>query len=296
MLLTKAETAAQPDQPADQGADRLQLGPDAQALILFNPKAGSVNESDRDKLIAAVTEAGITRYALVGAEMMSAGLFERAKNFDVIIVLGGDGTANSVLELAPANAPPMVLLPGGTLNVLPRALYGELAWPAALAAGTANGKPFYIAAIFGAPTLLARAREAVREGDLIKAVSRARHFMKRAFSHRLTARPDRKRAKPAEAIGVLCPSFSGTVEGSDLEWVRLETNHLLDLARVSLRAIGEGWRKDPTIEIARCTHGDIRSSGVIPAVLDGEPKTFLSYVRIAYDPNGPLVVALPEEV
>ena len=302
MLRTESDLAVPPEELAP--APTSILGPDARALVLFNPKAGSVTEADRDKLIEALGKAGIKQYALVGAEKMTEGLFARAKNFDVIIVLGGDGTARSVCEMAPENAPPIVLLPGGTLNVLPRALYGELAWPEALAAalsrgvvkrlacGEANGKPFYVAAIFGAPTLLARAREAVREGDVLKAVSRARHFLKRAFTHNLSARPGRKKLASAEAIGVLCPSFSGVIDGADLEWVRLEANDLLDLARVSLRALGDGWRKDSTIEITHCKHGDIRSKGLIPGVLDGEPKTFLPYVRIAYNKNGPRVIAL----
>lgn len=280
---------------------------DARALVLFNPKAGGTTEADRDKLIAAIKAAGIEKYALVGAEMMSNRLFKRASDFDVIIVLGGDGTAKAVAERAPADAPPLILLPGGTLNVLPRALYGELAWPEALAAalshgevkrlasGRANGKQFFVAAMFGAPTLLALAREAVREGKMLKAWRRFRHFMKRSFSHSLRSRPDGKRYVEAEAVGALCPSYSGAIDGDGLEWVKLDPKLIVDLARVSLRAIGDGWRKDPAIEITPCCKGDIRSSGIIPAVLDGEPTTFLSHVRIAYDPKGPRVIALPRE-
>ncbi len=284
------------------------IGRDLQALILFNPKAGSVTEADRDKLIEAAASSGITRYALVGAEMMSDRLFERAKNFDVIIVLGGDGTAKTVAERAPDDAPPLILLPGGTLNVLPRALYGDLAWPEALAAalsrgqvtrlagGCANDKRFFVAAMFGSPTLLARAREAVREGHLIKAVSRARHFLKRSFSHRLRARAEKARFTSAEGIGVLCPSFSGSVNGEDLEWVKLTASHLIDLARVSIRALGQGWRNDSSVEITRCKRGEIRGHGFIPAVLDGEPTSFLSPIRILYDGKGPRVLALaPDE-
>lgn len=293
--------------PAPERAAKPLLGPDAQALVLFNPKAGGVNEGDQEKLIAALKAAGIERYALVGAEMMSKELFKRAKNFDVIVVLGGDGTARAVAQRAPLDGPPLILLPGGTLNMLPHALYGQLAWPEALAAalsrgkvkrlmgGRANDKRFYIAAIFGAPTLLARVREAVREGRPVTAWRRMRHFMQRAFAHRLLARPDGGAGQRTEAIGVLCPSFSGQLEGECLEWVRLDSKHLLDLARVSLRALGEGWRKDSTVEIAKCVGGEVRSAGVIPAVLDGEPKVFLSRVRIRYETNGPRVIALDPE-
>lgn len=280
------------------------LKPDAKALVFFNAKAGSVTEADREKLVAALGEVGIIQYALIGPEKLSAKLLQRANDFDVIIVLGGDGTARAVAELAPRDGPPMILLPGGTLNVLPRALYGELAWPEALkaalergritrlASGKANGKPFFVAAIFGAPTLLARAREAVREGRYLSAWRRFRLFLRRAFSRRVIARPNKEKAQTAAAIGVLCPSFSGEVEGEALEWVRLDADRMLDLARVSLRAIGNAWRDDPSIEIAQCHIGAIMSAGVIPSTLDGEPHTFFRHVRIAYDPKGPRVIAL----
>ena len=112
----------------------------ARALVLFNEKAGSVGPKDRDKLIEALGTAGIEKYALVGAENVSRRTFANASKFDVIIVLGGDGTARHAAELAPRNGPPLVLLPGGTLNILPRALYGELAWPEALAAALDRGE------------------------------------------------------------------------------------------------------------------------------------------------------------
>lgn len=285
--------------------DRI-LGADAKALVFFNPKAGSVRPGDEEKLIAALNAAGIEKYALVGPEKLTATLLQRARDFDVIIVLGGDGTARAVAELAPRDGPPMILLPGGTLNVLPKALYGELAWPEALkaalergvvkrlACGKVNGSPFFVAAIFGAPTLFARAREAVREGRYREAWRRFNLFTKRAFSTRLLARPATMKAEAAAAVGVLCPAFSGELEAEGLEWVRLDATRLLDLARVSLRALGNAWRDDPSIEIAQTRGGDIASHGVIPAVLDGEPQTFFRKVRISYDPKGPRVIALEE--
>ncbi|WP_395648319.1 diacylglycerol/lipid kinase family protein [Terricaulis sp.] len=277
------------------------------ALILFNEKAGSVRSGDRDKLIAAVQAAGVEQYALVGPEMTSANLFKLAKDFDVLIVLGGDGTARNVAEFAPANAPPLMLLPGGTLNVLPRALYGERAWPEALKdgleqgvvkrlpAGKANGAPFFVAAIFGEPTLLARAREAVREGQFLRAFRRFNHFTRRAFTHRVRARAQGHPMQKVAAVGVLCPAFSGEVEGKELEWVTLDASRLLDLARVSLRSMSNAWRDDPAIEIGQCKSGEISSPGLIPATLDGEPKTFVSSIKITYSPNGPRVLALEDK-
>jgi diacylglycerol kinase family enzyme len=280
----------------------------ATALVLFNEKAGSVGTGDRDKLIEAIGAAGIEKYALVGAENITPGLFERARDFDVIIVLGGDGTARSAAELAPRDGPPLVLLPGGTLNILPRALYGELAWPEALAAalergavkrlpaGRANGQLFYVAALFGGTTQLVHVREAMREGKLLTAWQRFRIALRRSFTRSLRARTGKGRMQKIEAVGVLLPSFSGGLEADDLEWVRLDARGVLDLARVSIRALTDGWRKDPAIEIGRALTGDIDVSlGYIHATLDGEPRRFYSRVHIKYDAHGPRVLALDAE-
>jgi diacylglycerol kinase family enzyme len=277
------------------------------ALVLLNEKAGSVGPKAGAELVDALNGAGVEQFVIVDATRMSRRSFQRANQFDAIIVLGGDGTARAAAELAPRNGPPLILLPGGTLNILPKALYGERTWAEAITAvlergverrlpvGRANGEAFYVAGLFGAPTLLARARESVREGKPLQAIGRFRHFLKRSFARSLRARAGKERMRKAEGIGVLCPSFSGGIEADHLEWVRLDAKHIVDLARVSLRAITADWRNDSTIEIGKCRSGDIYAPGIIPATLDGEPRTFLSYVRISFDKRGPKVLALDEE-
>lgn len=281
--------------------------PVRKALVLFNEKAGSVQPGDRERLIAALGEAGIDQYALVGADRMSRRLFARARDFDVIIVLGGDGTARAAAALAPRDGPPLVLLPGGTLNILPKALYGDLPWPQALSAalergvekrmpaGTANGERFFVAAMFGSPTVLARVREAAREGQLLTAVGRMGAYFKRAFTRSLRARASRNPFRKAEAVGALLPSFGGGLEGEGLEWVHLKANHFVDLARVSVRALGEGWRSDTAVDIWPARLGDVVSTGMIPATLDGEPHNFFGRVRVRYDAQGVRVLALETE-
>lgn len=278
----------------------------AKALILFNEKAGSVSAGDGEKLVDAVRRAGIEDFVVLGPERLSRKLLERARKFDVMIVLGGDGTARTVAELAPRDGPPLVLLPGGTLNILPKALYGDLAWPEALTAalergvakrltaGRANGEPFYVAALFGPTTLLARAREAAREGRPLAAWRRFQHAWRRSFTRPIRSRVGRQPMQRAEAIGVLCPAFSGGIEADTLEWVKLDARHVLDFARVSLRALTADWRNDSSVEIAPCKTSDIVSLAMIPATLDGEPRMFMSRVRVTYDPMGPRVIALEE--
>ena len=99
----------------------------------------------------------------------------------------------------------------------------------------------------------------------------------------------------SEAIGVLCPSFSGTPSDCDLEWVRLDASGFADLTRLGLRALGESWRNDPAVEARRCCGGEVHARGIMHATLDGEPRTFLSPVRIVSNAVGPRVITVPQE-
>ena len=288
-------------------ADAPPPAPARKALVLFNEKAGSVQPGDGERLVAVLREGGVEQFAIVGAGRVSRRLFAQARSFDIIVVLGGDGTARAAASLAPRDGPPLVLLPGGTLNILPKALYGDLAWPEALKAalergvekrmpaGLANGERFFVAAMFGAPTVLARVREAAREGEFAKAFGRMGSYLRRAFVRGLRGRASRDPFRQAEAIGALLPSFGGGLEGEGLEWVHLRANHFVDLARVSVRALGEGWRNDSAVETWQARAGDIVSPGMIPATLDGEPHNFFSHVRVTYDANGVRVLALQPE-
>ena len=51
---------------------------------------------------------------------------------NMLVVLGGDGTIRTAAEACTGTDTYLLPLPGGTLNMLPRALYGEVSWQDAL--------------------------------------------------------------------------------------------------------------------------------------------------------------------
>lgn len=272
---------------------------DIKALVIVNEAAGSVGPGGRDKLLGEIGALGLRATKSVSdlEQLCEADAAEA----DLIIVLGGDGTASKAASMF-CGGPPLVLLPGGTRNLLPHALYGIVAWPAALRAalahgrvvrltgGEANGRKFFVAAMFGAPTLLAGAREAARSGRLDLMISRLKQVFTRIFARRIAVRPLGGVATRAEAAGVLCPAYRGEVEGQSLEWVRLNAAQLVDLMRVGVRAVFGGWRDDAAIERSWSRSGEIRAVGAIPAVLDGEPTTFKAHVRVIMVTDGPNVL------
>jgi len=272
---------------------------DIGVLVIVNEAAGSVGPGGRDKLLAEIEALGArTTKSVSDLDQLCEG---DAANADLIVVLGGDGTASKAASMF-SNGPPLVLLPGGTRNLLPRALYGTLAWPDALRAvlehgrvaklsgGEANGRKFFVAAMFGAPTLLARAREAARSGKFDLMVSRLKQVFARLFARRIAVRPLGGLAARAEAAGVLCPAYRGEIEGQNLEWVRLNAAQIVDFVRVGVRSVIGGWREDPAIELSSARSGEIRAIGTIPAVLDGEPMTFKRHVRVRTLTDGPKVL------
>ena len=277
---------------------------DMRVGLVFNTLSGSTTEGQLDTALDTLARHGAAFtcvYDVTDIELLP----KEAGKLDLIVCLGGDGTARSVASAVRKNGPPVLLLPGGTLNILPKTLLGELAWPAALEealtrgevrpliGGTANGEPFFIAAMFGAPTLLARVREAVREGKWRRAWRSLNLFHRRIFSQRLVGRPDSRRMRAAEAVGVLCPSFSGVMDGEALEWVRLDAHNYGELLRVGMRALGPKWREDPVVHASNCRSGSILGKGLVTGTLDGEPRTFQTPIRIAYKADGPNVITLP---
>lgn len=270
------------------------------ALVIVNEAAGSVGQGGREKLLAAIEVLGPRVTKAVGdLDQICEG---DAADADVIIVLGGDGTASKAASVF-IDGPPLVLLPGGTRNLLPHTLYGAVAWPEALraalthgrvlrlAGGEANERKFFVAALFGAPTLLARAREAARQGRWDLMASRLKEVFTRIFARKIAVRPSGGVATRAEAAGVLCPAYRGEVEGQTLEWVRLNAAQIFDFLRVGVRSVMGGWREDSAIELSFSPSGEIRAVGTIPAVLDGEPTTFKAHVRVRMVSEGPRVLA-----
>ena len=92
----------------------------------------------------------------------------------VLVVLGGDGTIRTAAEACNGTGIYLLPLAGGTLNMLPRALYGDVSWQdalkstlaapsiKALSGGRIGDELFFVAAIVGAPGLWMEARESLR--------------------------------------------------------------------------------------------------------------------------------------
>jgi diacylglycerol kinase family enzyme len=215
---------------------------------------------------------------------------------DLVVVLGGDGTAALAASLCGSGGPVLAPLAGGTMNMLPHALYGLRPWPQALrealaggrvvevSGGEAAGRVFHVAAILGEPALWAEAREAVRRRPHL-ILAHARRAWARAFSGRLRYSLDGGETRKAEALALLTPLASRALESDDaLEAAAIDPHDALEAFRLGLAALMGRWRDDPAVTARPCRQGRVWAKGAIPAVLDGEPCRLPSPVRFGFRP------------
>ena len=287
----------------DAAAERRALTahiPLQRVLMLVNPLSGSVGAGATGEAQAILTE-----YAC-DAEVieLEAGRFDDqiaealAAKPDVLFVLAGDGTARSVASRAGAEGPLIAPLPGGTMNMLPKALYGTTDWKAALrtaleegepkavAGGVVEGEAFYCAAILGSPALWAPAREAVRTGKLKLAFAYARRALRRAFSGRIRYELDDRRTRRTEALVLISPMISKAMEASTgLEAAAMDPSSAADAFRLAAHALFDDWRQDPAV-LTRPTKGvRVRARSRIPAVIDGEPMLLGTSATVRFLPR-----------
>lgn len=99
-------------------------------MLLVNPKATTTNPRRRDVLIRALgaaVELTVEETAYRGHAAALAGT-AREKGYDVVAILGGDGTINEAVNgivdagADPESRPALIVIPGGSANVFARAL------------------------------------------------------------------------------------------------------------------------------------------------------------------------------
>ncbi|MBU1348362.1 MAG: diacylglycerol kinase family lipid kinase [Alphaproteobacteria bacterium] len=301
--MTDTLTPAEPTAPDDATAQARVLTPHvsiARIAVLVNPLSGSVGSraaSDVEAILAdydcqaeVVELSGETMDAQIDAALADAP--------DVLFVLAGDGTARAVASRAGANGPLIAPLPGGTMNMLPKALYGTTDWKAALRTALETGSPqfvsggrveehaFYCAGIFGSPALWAPAREAMRTGKLDLAWTYGRRALRRAFSGKIRVELDGGKARKTEALVLISPMISQAMDDPvGLEAAAMNPIDAAQAFRLAANALFSDWRQDPSVVTRPARRIRIRARSRIPAVLDGEPTLLPHDMVVTFMPK-----------
>jgi diacylglycerol kinase family enzyme len=279
--------------------------------VVANVASGSVGPGAPEQLADVLAEYGIGANIRTpdarGIAHCLQGAVDAAP--DLLIILAGDGTARAAAELCGPQGPTIVPLPGGTMNMLPHAVYGVRSWPDALrlalekgqervlGGGQVEGHRFLCGAILGSPALWAPAREAVREGHLKLAWLRARRAIDRAFTGRLRFALDGGPRDKAEAVILMCPVASKAMSDDEpaLEAAAIHIRNAGEVLRLGLHAVVSDWRSDSAVEAQPCEAARIWSAQAIPAVLDGETVRLKSVTEVRYVPAICRVLAPPKD-
>ena len=276
----------------------------ARVIMLVNPLSGGVGPiaADEAAIIFADYACEATVVALEGGQFDAQVQQALDARPDALFVLAGDGTAGTIASRAGPDGPLIAPLPGGTMNMLPKALYGTADWKIALRRALEEGAPqyvsggevtdghfhqaFYCAAILGAPALWAPAREAVREGKFGLAWAYGRRALKRAFSGRLRFSLDGRGDRRAEALVLISPMISKAMDDhTGLEAAAMNPSDALQAFRLAAHAVFDDWRQDPAVTTKAIQQATVRARSRIPAVIDGEPALLRHEARVRFIPT-----------
>jgi len=255
--------------------------------VVVNPKSGGVGAKAAAECEALCRAFEGVQWNLVEADPAKVGQAVEdalAKRPDLLVVLAGDGTARTAASLAGPDGPLIAPLPGGTMNMLPKALYGTTDWKEALnvaltdgavrpvGGGEVEGQAFYCAAVLGSAALWAPAREAVRSGAPKLAWLYAKRAFRRTFSRRIRFRLDDDNiASKSMALALISPLISRALEAPlGLEAASLNPAHAREAFRLATRALFADWRADPAVETRVVQKAQVWARTPIPAILDGE--------------------------
>ena len=289
-------------------ADAIRLS-ESKVGAIINTSSGGFDSESEHKMFCILQRAGIVepRVWCGSADEMTRSFAEPTEqSLDVLIVLGGDGTIRTAAEACAGKGPYLIPLPGGTMNMLSRALYGDVAWEEALentltapslkvlSGGRIAGKQFLIAAIVGAPALWAKPRESIREGNIVDAIEKGSIAFRNMFEPKVQYLISDGMKGEAKAVALICPVISKEMSDSEqaFEAAIIDVESAAAVVRLATTAAFGRWRDDRNILLTKTKRVNVQSSKDIPATLDGETVNLGRSAEIDFVPNA-LTVLVP---
>jgi diacylglycerol kinase family enzyme len=261
--------------------------PELKVGVIINTSSGSYDSESEQKMLSILTDAGVVdpKVWCGEAKEMERFFTEAAgQKLEVLIVLGGDGTIRTAAEACAEKGSYLIPLAGGTMNMLPRALYGNVPWEEALkktltapstkvlSGGRVANKRFFIAAIVGAPALWTQPRESMREGNIADAIKKGSVAFRRMFEAKVQYLISGGAKGESEGVALICPLISEEMSDSEqaLEAAIIDVESAAEVMGLATTAAFGKWRDDRNILLTKTKRVNVQSSKEIPATLDGE--------------------------
>jgi hypothetical protein len=244
--------------------------------MVTNHASGSADPARVEAMRATFAEGGqpIERVIVCGDEPLPSAAEVRSDAVDRVVIFTGDGTINGTADRLEGWDGEVLVLPGGTMNLLSRALHGERDVDMIIAATLAGevcatpvpvirgcGQAALCGVIAGPTTAWGEVREHMRRTDLRGLAESVPQAISRTFQGegvRVEGHPN-----SYQAI-YLQPSANGmTVEG-------VLADHAADLVKHGWAWLTGDFRNGPTERLAETDRVTLRGTSPVGLLIDGE--------------------------
>lgn len=269
--------------------------------VIVNTRSGSVPDNGDVLISEELTGLGheFDIYSVEGADLEDVWKQQDLIGCDGIIVWGGDGTISFVLSHACRADIPVLPLPGGTMNLLPKHIHGnDCEWRDCLSSALENGqtKPLagmqigdqmcYVGVLIGRLTRLAHSREHLRTGAVGSAVETLVGNDVLNLKTRLEVHGEDENWD-ATALGIFVPED----DTPGLDIASIDPDNLAQLVEMSVESLIGNWKTANGVEHRTVREIDIATKDEKPVsvTLDGEPRELKSPFSIAFCPEAATV-------
>ncbi len=251
---------------------------------IINTDSGSVPRNAEETILGVLSEFGHESdvRVITGSDLHDTCVELASTRADCLIAWGGDGTLACALNSVSHDGASVIVLPGGTMNLLSKRIHGELSDPeeilrTCLSKGVrqhipaieVGGQKIYVGIMVGEATRLAEAREYARKGDVPHVASTLveTDVLDTTTRIRINAGTE---ADEATALAAFVPDQPD--HQPNIYYVNPE--NIIDLVRMGFDSLLGDWANADGVMTAH--HETFRLEALkgeakIPAALDGEP-------------------------
>ncbi|RYE00664.1 MAG: hypothetical protein EOP61_13350 [Sphingomonadales bacterium] len=256
--------------------------------FITNPNSGTATKAKCEALEAVFKERGLK---LAGRtefpdEKLPKGKDLTAQGVDTVVLFAGDGTINAALCALAEWEGDFLILPGGTMNLLAKALHEEMdpqkiihaahetKKRVALPFVEAGGNRAFVGLILGPAAAWARAREAARKGRIGRMFSAVRSAWRKTF--------DRKgiRVTGAPALGDRYQAVFVFPHLDGLDVAAVDAREWSAIAKLGWDWVTGDWVAGHSVTEARTQELRLAGSKPAMALFDGEPVNLEADARI----------------
>lgn len=249
--------------------------------FITNPASGTTSAAKCDALEAVFAERGLslagrTRFP---ADPLPDGAALEAAGVDTVVLFAGDGTINAALCALAEWDGAFLILPGGTMNLLAKALHDETDPHKILHAAhgcdrrvalpyiVAGEHRAFVGLILGPAASWFRAREVVRKGRFGRLVAAVRGAWRNTFHRRGV------RVEGAQGLGDRYQAVFVTPSLDGLEVAAVDARDWGSIAQLGWEWVTGDWVAARAVTESRTEQLRLGDRGPVLALFDGEPET-----------------------